>query len=117
MTKPLSLSKAILATDNNYPLASIEVGIAMDKIFKIIGPNEMVQLFGVKLVGVNATNGKRLLFSIVFILLVVLLGRLLRWLAAPTWDTTGKRFAFWTQSRHFNNGHHTAGGRPGVTMV
>src|SRR5579863_1014290 len=69
----------------------------MGNIFQLVGPHQMVQLFGVKLVGVNAENGKKLLFSIVFIVFVVLLGRVLRWLAhRNTWDQAGKRVAFWT---------------------
>jgi small-conductance mechanosensitive channel len=57
----------------------------------------VVQLFGVKLVGVNAENGKKLLFSVVFIVLVMLLGRFFRWLAQRSaGDHAGKRFAFWT---------------------
>ena len=57
----------------------------------------MVQLFGVKLVGVNAENGKKFLFSVVFVAVVMLLGHLLRWLAhRKTWSKSEKRFAFWT---------------------
>jgi small-conductance mechanosensitive channel len=69
----------------------------MGNIFQLVGPHQVVQLFGVKLVGVNAENGKKLLFSIVFVALVVLLGRFLRWLAhRNAWDHESKRFAFWT---------------------
>jgi small-conductance mechanosensitive channel len=51
----------------------------------------------VKLVGVNAENGKKLLFSAIFVVFVVLLGRFLRWLAQRNaWDHAGKRVAFWT---------------------
>ena len=69
----------------------------MGNVFQLVGPHQVVQLFGVKLVGINAENGKKLLFSIVFIALVMLLGRFLRWLAhRDAWDHAGKRFAFWT---------------------
>lgn len=69
----------------------------MGSIVQLVGPHQVVQLFGVKLVGVNVENGKKLLFSIVFIACVVLLGRFLRWLAhRNAWDHSGKRFAFWT---------------------
>ncbi len=69
----------------------------MGNIFQLVGPHQVVQLFGVKLVGVNAENGKKLLFSIVFVLFVIFLGRFLRWLAhRNTWDKASKRFAFWT---------------------
>jgi small-conductance mechanosensitive channel len=69
----------------------------MGNIFQLVGPHHVVQLFGVKLVGVNAENGKKLLFSVVFVAVVVLLGRFLRWLAhRNAWDHASKRFAFWT---------------------
>jgi hypothetical protein len=42
-------------------------------ILELVGPNRAIQIFGVKLVGVNAENGKKLLFSVVFLVLVVLL--------------------------------------------
>ena len=49
----------------------------MGEWVRLVGPNRAVEIFGVKLVGVNAANGNKLLFSLVFILLVVLLGRML----------------------------------------
>lgn len=39
-------------------------------ILKFVGPNGAVQLFGVKLVGVNGENGRKFLFSLVFIALI-----------------------------------------------
>lgn len=72
-------------------------GAAVGNIIQLVGPHHVVQLFGVKLVGVNAENGKKLLFSIIFIALTVLIGRFLRWLAhRNAWSRAGKRFAFWT---------------------
>jgi small-conductance mechanosensitive channel len=66
-------------------------------IFQLVGPNQVVQLFGVKLVGVNADNAKKLLFSVVFIIFVVLLGKFLRWLwHRNAWSSESKRLAFWT---------------------
>jgi len=44
----------------------------------LVGPNRAVQILGVKLVGVNAENGKQLLFSLAFIALTLLLGRAMR---------------------------------------
>ena len=41
---------------------------------QLVGPNRAVQVFGVKLVGVNASNGNKVLFSLAFILLVMLAG-------------------------------------------
>lgn len=50
----------------------------MDNLFRLVGPNRAVEILGVKLVGVNAENGKKLLFTLVFIALVILLGRVLQ---------------------------------------
>lgn len=47
-------------------------------MIQIVGPNHALQRFGVKLVGVNAESGKKLLFSIVLIVFLSLLGRGLR---------------------------------------
>lgn len=69
----------------------------MGNVIELVGPHHVVQLFGVPLVGVNEENGKKLLFSLVFVLAVSLIGRVLRWLAhRNAWDKAGKRFAFWT---------------------
>jgi small-conductance mechanosensitive channel len=67
-------------------------------VIQLVGPHQVVQLFGVKLVGVNAENGKKLLFSVVFVAAVMLAGRFLRWLAQrKTWSKSEKRVAFWTR--------------------
>ena len=42
----------------------------MGSILQFVGPNGAVQLFGVKLVGINGANGRKLLFSIAFTILV-----------------------------------------------
>ena len=47
----------------------------MNQLVRLVGPNRAVEILGVKLVGVNAENGKKLLFTLVFIVLVILLGR------------------------------------------
>jgi small-conductance mechanosensitive channel len=69
----------------------------VNDVFQLVGPHQIVQLFGVKLIGVNADNGRKLLFSLVFVTFLILLGRLLRWLAhRRTWSAESKRIAFWT---------------------
>src|SRR5919199_6848959 len=49
------------------------------------GPNGALQIFGVTLIGATAENGRRLLLTVAFIALVLLVGsvlrRLTRWLA------------------------------------
>jgi small-conductance mechanosensitive channel len=47
-------------------------------LVELVGPSHAVQVFGVKLVGVTAENGRKLLFTIVFVVLMVIIGRLLR---------------------------------------
>ncbi|MBV8068832.1 MAG: mechanosensitive ion channel [Acidobacteriaceae bacterium] len=74
----------------------MSVVFTVSSAFQIVGPNHVVQLFGVRLVGVSGDNAKKLVFSIVFVSAVLLLGKLLRWLAQrDAWSHAGKRFAFW----------------------
>ncbi len=47
----------------------------MGNVIRLVGPNRAVEILGVKLVGVTAENGKKLLFTLAFIALVLLLGR------------------------------------------
>lgn len=65
---------------------------------QLTGPNQTVKLFNVTLVGVNAENAKKLLFSIIFVLVVYYLGAFLRWIIShiPT-KIEGKRVAFWSR--------------------
>jgi small-conductance mechanosensitive channel len=65
---------------------------------RLVGPNNAVEVFGVVLVGVNAENGRKLLFSTLFVVLVLLAARLLR--RASFWllrRRGGERVAFWTR--------------------
>ena len=39
----------------------------MEEMIRLVGPERAVELFGVRLVGLNAENGKKLLFTLVFI--------------------------------------------------
>ena len=69
----------------------------MGNVIELVGPQRVVQLFGVRLVGVNAENAKKLLFSAVFVLLVLSVSRALRWAAQRrTLNQRSKRLAFWT---------------------
>ncbi len=55
-------------------------------------------MFGVKLVGVNAETGKKLLFTLVFILVLFLFGRFLRTVARRVLRGRGyERVEFWTR--------------------
>jgi len=64
----------------------------------LIGPTRAVQLFGVKLVGVNAENAHKLLFSIIFILLLLLVSRCVsRLLGKLLHSRDSVRMTFWSQ--------------------
>ncbi len=69
----------------------------MGNVVQFVGPKGVVQLFGVKLVGINAENGKKLLFSLIFLLIVVYLGRALRWVALRGASESSAQTAFWAR--------------------
>ncbi len=69
----------------------------MHPILAIAGKEHAVQLFGIKLVGVTAENGKKLLFSICFVLLLILLNRLLKFLARAVLGERRDRVHFWAR--------------------
>lgn len=70
----------------------------MGNIIQIVGPRHAVQFLGIKLIGVDAENGKKLLLSVAFIVVVLLIARGLHWLAhRNAWDHASKRFAFWAR--------------------
>jgi small-conductance mechanosensitive channel len=48
----------------------------MEQVIRLVGPNQAVEFLGIRLVGINAENGKKLLFSLVYVLLVLLIARL-----------------------------------------
>lgn len=66
----------------------------MHHIFPLIGPDHTLQIVGVKLLGVNATNGRKLLLTIAFFLILYLLSKGLRLLARA--GGSREKVAFWT---------------------
>ncbi|HEY5314194.1 MAG TPA: mechanosensitive ion channel domain-containing protein, partial [Pirellulales bacterium] len=48
---------------------------------RFVGPTHALEIAGIKLVGLNAQNGGKLLFSLLYVVVVLVLSRLLRWLA------------------------------------
>ena len=66
-------------------------------IIELVGPNRAVQLFGVKLVGVNAENGGKLLFSIVFIAILFGLNYVLRRSTLIVLRGRHEQVRFWTR--------------------
>lgn len=56
----------------------------MGDFVRFVGPNRALELFGVKLVGINAENGRKLLFSIAFVIVMLLINAALHRLAKYT---------------------------------
>ncbi len=70
----------------------------MERFLRIVPPNGAVEIFGVKLVGVTAENGKKLLFSLAFIVLTLLIAAGLRWLTGLLLrGRRDVRVAFWAR--------------------
>ena len=64
-------------------------------VIQFVGSNHTLQIEGVKFLGVNYDNGRKLLFTIAFFAILYLLNRVLRWLAARLGGARQK-IAFWT---------------------
>ena len=47
----------------------------MSDIIRLVGENRAVEILGVKLVGFNAENAKKLVFTVVLVLIIVLIAR------------------------------------------
>lgn len=66
-------------------------------MLQFVGPNGAVQLFGVKLVGVTAENGRKVLFSLFFIALAWVLGWAIGKLATIVLRKRSQRTGFWVK--------------------
>lgn len=67
------------------------------QIVRFVGPSRALEIAGVKLVGINAQNGGKLLFSIAFVAAVMVIARLLRLLARLVLrGLRRERVRFWT---------------------
>lgn len=64
--------------------------------FELVGPTHNVQIFGVKLLGLDAHNLRKLLFSVVFLAIVWGIRTLLRAIAKAVRDRESKKAVFWT---------------------
>lgn len=70
----------------------------MDEWIRLVGPEQAVEFLGVRLVGVNAETGKKLLFTLVFIALVLGLGYVLRALTSRALRVRrNERADFWAR--------------------
>jgi len=66
----------------------------MDNSFvQFVGDKHNLQIGGVKLLGITAENGRKLLFTVLFLLLLYLIGLLLRFIAGR-FGGTPQRTAF-----------------------
>ncbi len=65
--------------------------------FRLVGPSHNVELFGVKLLGVDAQNAHKLVFTAAFFVILYLISRLLHALSHTVNSRSGKRVAFWTR--------------------
>ncbi|HZK79612.1 MAG TPA: mechanosensitive ion channel domain-containing protein [Humisphaera sp.] len=68
----------------------------MTHIVRFVGPTHALELFGVKLVGIDAHNGMKLLFTAVLIVSVLLASKLLRSLAHGV-TRRSEHIAFWVR--------------------
>jgi small-conductance mechanosensitive channel len=66
----------------------------MGTFVRLSGPHQSLEVFGVRLVGFSVDNGKKLLFSIVFLLVVWGVGKLLKRIARAHTERNERR-AFW----------------------
>ena len=65
--------------------------------FQLAGPSKNVELFGIRLLGVDAQNGRKLVFTLIFFGLLFLISKLLRRLARGTTSHSGRTITFWTR--------------------
>lgn len=68
----------------------------MPDVIRLVGADRVVEFFGIRLVGVNAENGTKLLVSLVFIAVVVLISRLAQRLVTRRADAR-ERVVFWVR--------------------
>ena len=65
-------------------------------VVRLVGPERALELFGVRLVGVNAENGKKLLFTLALIVVLFLLSRLAHFIVSRGRRGEQRdRFSFW----------------------
>jgi len=70
----------------------------VDRFFRLVGPERAVELFGIRLVGMNAENFTKLVFTLIFIAGVLLLGHLARRIASRVLHERDREQAqFWTR--------------------
>jgi small-conductance mechanosensitive channel len=66
-------------------------------ILQFVGPSHAVQLFGIKLLGVDQSNGRKLLFTLIFFALLYGISKGLRAIFRTSYNTERHRITFWTR--------------------
>ena len=69
----------------------------MTQYVQLVGPNHNLELFGIRLLGIDAQNGRKLLFTIIFFALLYFISWALRSLAQHTRSHNSQTIAFWTR--------------------
>jgi len=70
----------------------------VDNVIRFIGENRALEILGVKLVGFNAENAKKLLFTIIFVCIVLLLSWALHAVTRRAYrQARAERLRFWTR--------------------
>ena len=64
--------------------------------FQLVGPTRNVEIYGIRLLGVDARNGHKLVFSLVFLAIVWLIRTLLQEIAKSLKTRESKSAVFWT---------------------
>lgn len=64
--------------------------------FQLVGNEHTVQIAGIRLLGVNAENGRKLLFTLIFLVVLYLINKALRGIAGK-FGGDRQRVAFWTR--------------------
>ena len=65
--------------------------------FQLAGPARNVELFGIRLLGVDVQNGRKLLFTLVFFGILFLISKFLRALVRGTTSHSSRTLTFWTR--------------------
>jgi len=68
----------------------------MADLVQVVGHDRTLQVLGIRLIGVSAENGKKLLFTVAFIAIVILLNRLLKLILRAIVGEKLERVRFWS---------------------
>ena len=69
----------------------------LGQFVQLVGPNKSLQIFGVKLLGFDAINAHKLLFTVIYLFVLYLIGKGLRAFAQKVGGARKQTAAFWTR--------------------